>query len=565
VTLRTYRAFTMTEALAAVKRDLGADAAILHTRTFRRGGMFGFGRRTVVEVTASRSGDREAQLSWMAQRAEIPVNATASVRSVGAAARTSAPSRAGIAEDGLASGPIDLLAAIEQHKREANSRQRAAGRSVESAPAAMVEGKAGAGNGTGLVTNSQDMQQRAAASARSRVETIAPPDVHPRSISPDWVEGDPEDGQGLARGPAILPPVAQRFILTRVSDAPGAEATTRTGGGRGREVANRVARSNVEATQSPLLESIAQPVRMRAAEQTSQKSAAHEEMRAIREMVGQILQHQAVGRTSATPAMPAKIFDLYLRLRGQEVSEEIADHLAQRVQTILALDEREDAARVRAAMRTELMALTPVQPTDLAGAPKDGRPLTIALIGPTGVGKTTTLAKLAATIKLHHGRRVGLITCDTYRIAAVEQLRTYANIISVPLRVVLTPQEMVHACQQFRDTEVILIDTAGRSQRDREKLGELSKFIQAAQPHEVHMVLSSTAGERVLAQEAGSFSAVRCDRLIITKIDEAVSYGLVLNLLRQVGKPLSFITTGQEVPDHLEPASAGRIAELILG
>lgn len=554
MTLRTYRAFTMTEALAAVKRDLGADAAILHTRSFRRGGIFGFGRRTVVEVTASRNDDREAQLSWMAQHRIVAGQRGAQLKP--AVQSRPVPAR---------TGPIDLLAAIEQHKREGGGSLGTAISGADSPPDAMLEGKNEAIRRNDFTSGASVETSEYAQASRTRVETIAPGDVHPRSISPVWVEQGQHETRGSPGEATVLPAVAQRFILMRVGDGSAPKSAPRPHAGRPREIANRVARSNAEAIQSPLLETLAQPVRMRATAEAPQKAAAHEEMRAIRDMVGQILQHQATARGAATPAMPPRIFELFLRLRSQEVAEEIAEFIAQRVQKSLAGQNLDDAAAVRGAMRTELMSLIPVMPTDLAAVPQDGRPLTIALLGPTGVGKTTTLAKLAATIKLHHGRRVAMITCDTYRIAAVEQLRTYANIISVPLQVALTPQEMVHACRQFGEAQVILIDTAGRSQRDRDKLGELSKFIQAAQPHEAHLVLSSTAGERVLAQEASSFSAVRCDRLIITKIDEAVSYGPVLNLLRQVGRPLSYITTGQEVPDHLEPAAAGRIAELILG
>ncbi len=135
----------------------------------------------------------------------------------------------------------------------------------------------------------------------------------------------------------------------------------------------------------------------------------------------------------------------------------------------------------------------------------------------------------------------------------------------MPLKVVLTPAEMTEACHQLRDCDVVLVDTAGRSQRDKSKLGELSSFIDAADPHEVHLVLSSTASQKVLLQEIESFAMVRADRLMLTKLDEAVTYGGLINVVQQVGKPLSFVTTGQEVPDHLEAARAARLADLVLG
>jgi energy-coupling factor transporter ATP-binding protein EcfA2 len=130
-----------------------------------------------------------------------------------------------------------------------------------------------------------------------------------------------------------------------------------------------------------------------------------------------------------------------------------------------------------------------------AARAEGGRPLTIALVGPTGVGKTTTIAKLAAAYKLRQGKKVGLITSDTYRIAAVDQLRTYATIIGLPLKVAMTPREMSAACSAFADCDAILIDTAGRSQHDANRLEELSAFIQACSPDETHLVLSATVAE----------------------------------------------------------------------
>jgi flagellar biosynthesis protein FlhF len=181
------------------------------------------------------------------------------------------------------------------------------------------------------------------------------------------------------------------------------------------------------------------------------------------------------------------------------------------------------------------------------------------------VGKTTTLAKLAATFKLRDKKKVALVTIDTYRIAAVDQLRTYANIIKVPLHVVLSPEELSDALAQCRGYDVVLIDTAGRSQRDCDRLDDLRQFIAMADPHEVHLVLSSTASQQVLEQAVDRFTKVRIDRIIFTKLDEAVSFGVLLNVVRRVNKQLSYVTTGQEVPHQIEPGRSERLADLILG
>src|SRR5262249_52854102 len=143
-------------------------------------------------------------------------------------------------------------------------------------------------------------------------------------------------------------------------------------------------------------------------------------------------------------------------------------------------------------------------------------------------------------------KRVGLVTCDTYRIAAVDQLRTYANIIGVPLRVPMSPEEMTAACEALagpaggafgteaagRGCDVILIDTAGRSPNDAGRIDELRRFIDAARPHEIHLVLSGTASESCLLRAARQFAAVRPDRVILTKLDEAVNFGIVVSVAR---------------------------------
>ena len=184
--------------------------------------------------------------------------------------------------------------------------------------------------------------------------------------------------------------------------------------------------------------------------------------------------------------------------------------------------------------------------------------------GPTGVGKTTTVAKLAANFKLAHGVRVGLITVDTYRIAAVEQLKTYAEIIDLPLAVVNDPVEMPRALDELGAVDLVFIDTAGRSPRDEVKIRELAEFLLQARPDEVHLVLSAVAGQRSLRSAVERFAMVQVDRLILTKLDEADSLGGVLAVLGLSSRPVSYLTTGQAVPDDIEPADRKRLARLIL-
>lgn len=288
------------------------------------------------------------------------------------------------------------------------------------------------------------------------------------------------------------------------------------------------------------------------------------EIASLRTMVESLLQRS--GNNGPRADLPAQLAQAYRTLVEQEVAEELASRIVEEVRCDLTPEQLQNPIQVRDRLVSKLEKLIP------AGAASSvARPLTgtgcrsICLVGPTGVGKTTTIAKLAAAFKLRQRQKVGLITIDTYRIAAVDQLRTYANIIGVPVRVVLTPDELVAAMRDLSDCDTILIDTAGRSPSDEVKIGELAKFIQAGNPTEVHLVLASTCTQSAMEAAYQNFSRVRIDQIIFTKLDEAVSFGVLLNVVRKASKALSYVTTGQDVPDHVEVGQPRRLARLILG
>jgi flagellar biosynthesis protein FlhF len=181
------------------------------------------------------------------------------------------------------------------------------------------------------------------------------------------------------------------------------------------------------------------------------------------------------------------------------------------------------------------------------------------------VGKTTTIAKLAANYRLREKRRVGLITVDTYRVAAVEQLRTYADIIDLPMEVVATPREMREAVARLNHLDLVLMDTAGRSPRDEVKIQELKSMLAEATPDEVHLVLSSTAGAKGLVGAAERFAEVGTTALLLTKLDEATSFGHLISLVQQCRLPVSYLTDGQNVPDDIQTAECRQLARLMLG
>lgn len=193
-----------------------------------------------------------------------------------------------------------------------------------------------------------------------------------------------------------------------------------------------------------------------------------------------------------------------------------------------------------------------------------GQTKIVALIGATGVGKTTTVAKIAAKFVLEKGLSVALITADTYRISAVEQLKTYSDIIGLPLEIVYSPTELKTAVEKHRDKQLILIDTAGRSQHNEFQINELKEFLAVDPLIEKHLVLSATTKYKDAVDIIKKFSPCLPDRVLFTKTDETSSIGLIINLAQQYSIKLSYLTNGQSVPDDIIPAEPKSLAEMLL-
>ena len=189
----------------------------------------------------------------------------------------------------------------------------------------------------------------------------------------------------------------------------------------------------------------------------------------------------------------------------------------------------------------------------------------VVLVGPTGVGKTTTIAKLAGRLALIDKKKVGLITIDTYRIGAVDQLRTYAEIMNIPFKVVITLKEMESAVDDLKDCDIILIDTTGRSSKNTMQISELRAFTQKIVPDCTILVISGTTKNRDIDTILNGYSELNYEKLIITKLDETSTYGSIYNISKKSSKPIAYITTGQNVPDDIKSPSFEEIEKLILG
>ncbi|MBE5875387.1 MAG: flagellar biosynthesis protein FlhF [Lachnospiraceae bacterium] len=198
---------------------------------------------------------------------------------------------------------------------------------------------------------------------------------------------------------------------------------------------------------------------------------------------------------------------------------------------------------------------------------KEG-PKVIFFVGPTGVGKTTTIAKIASTFRIEQKKKVALLTADTYRIAAAEQLRTYANILEVPFRVVYSAQEITSAIADFSDYDYIIVDTTGHSpnnEAQRESMSELITSVETQAPKEIFLVLSASTKYRDLMKIADTYKELVDYKLIFTKLDETSTLGNIYNLKLYTGAALSYVTCGQNVPDDIEYFNPQATVKQLLG
>jgi flagellar biosynthesis protein FlhF len=187
------------------------------------------------------------------------------------------------------------------------------------------------------------------------------------------------------------------------------------------------------------------------------------------------------------------------------------------------------------------------------------------MVGPTGVGKTTCIAKLSAIDKVYQKQKVGLISIDTYRIAAIEQLQTYANITRVPLQVVYDPSEMKEALFNLSDCDVIYIDTPGRSHKNTDALKDMSKYFRSCPNPDIHLVLSLTSKEEDMKEIVDRFSIFPIKQLLFTKLDETNTIGSIFGVINRAKKPISYFSTGQNVPDDIMKPQKDSISKMLLG
>ncbi|MDR3090154.1 MAG: flagellar biosynthesis protein FlhF [Desulfobulbaceae bacterium] len=336
---------------------------------------------------------------------------------------------------------------------------------------------------------------------------------------------------------------AQNDAATEATPTPEAKPVVRKRGGKGG--ANAAKPLDKEATT--------------ASKSARRKGGANGE-KTIRDERAAPVHGQPVEARTAAPVLPPPPRLLaYLRQCGIETAT--AESLARYAAGRLTKASEDDPLAARACLIEAVQNFISVAPPDFSNPNEQRR---IALVGPTGVGKTTTIAKLAAWYMARHSGKLALITIDTYRIAAVEQLKVYGEIMRLPVEVVIDPEHLAACLDKHRDAALILIDTSGHSPQNAEAVAELGQFFTAAPAIEKHLVLSATTRENELLHSLNAFAPLAVERAIFTKIDECSNLGTLLNVQIHNAQPLSFLTNGQRVPEDLLEIDRRLVAELIL-
>ena len=558
----------MKEAMAQVKDELGDDAVILHTKKIKKGGILGYGAKEIFEVTAALDEVTRRPPKKRAERLPTLAELQAEEAGGGQKPKSSVPLPQGHASPMPAAPSAPPVRQTPEQRTAvplpASRPAAAAPQSLQPAslPQQQRLSQSAARSyrtaGTEAVVAAAERQAHAPAPASSAA-------VSAESFVPSFPQGNaqedsfqplvPSAGEAPPKSPARKArrrkPAAPKRRKACAAEAKGAagEETARAA-----SASRRAKREADEAAVSP------QEKRQKA-EAPPAKSEEERQRETIEELQSELAQMKAMlVQVVSKEKTPEDEMSLQQALKQQEVEPDIIDDVVLQLPAEAILADKDTPLALEGL--TKYLADN-VQMAD--GLELKSRKRKIAaLLGPTGVGKTTTLAKIAAQCVLEKGVSTAFITADTYRISAVEQLKTYADILGLPIAIVYTPDELKEAIQKFRQKQLILIDTAGRSQHNRRQMAELKEFLAVNQNIEKYLVLSATTKNEDAKDILDKFSGCKPDKVIFTKTDETKSLGIILNILRRKEMRLSYLTNGQSVPDDIVPAEAGKLAKLFL-
>ena len=547
--IKSFKAPTLKEAMANVKAELGVDAVILHTSKTKKGGILGFHSKEVVEVIAAVEDEASKPSPAAVPVNEAVLQAAEAARSSRAAARASGTWQGQQTTSGYEEQASPISATLANFTpRTAVSQYQTAG--TREALAQAMAREAQAQTFSEVLASVNHVQELSAAGKAGQEDVPAVPDV-----------AEEDEKQAEAGGGDVPAERAAAAVLPEreSGQADEAAAAAEAAVGRERDADTEGASESAEAADDEKNDN-ANNVdsdeddninRNDISEKDEEIKDLQNQLEEMKSMLMEMSRNK--GKEDAVPTLQSA-------MQAQEVTDRVMQDMISKLNGTEILAPRNSIKAAGALEKYIRKAIRVANGITLYS----NRPKVVALIGPTGVGKTTTLAKIAARFVLEQGARVALITADTYRISAVEQLKTYSDILGLPLEIVYNPDALRRAIEKHKDKQLILIDTAGRSQYNEYQMKELSGLLSIDADIEKHLVMSATTKTSDGIELLENFSICQPDRVIFTKVDETGTHGIILNILHRRKVALSYVTNGQSVPDDIEPASVERLAELLL-
>lgn len=279
----------------------------------------------------------------------------------------------------------------------------------------------------------------------------------------------------------------------------------------------------------------------------------------VKSMLKAIYNKQGAKEEHIFPPSLMKLYNRFIQMDvDSKIAQSIIGSVADTITDMDNADENKIIISLKNYIAKELVKIKPIQF-------KEGNKSIVAFVGPTGVGKTTTIAKLAANYSLYHDKKVAMIAADTFRVGAVEQLKLYGDFLEVPVAVVHSPQEIDDILDGFSEYDIIFVDTMGSSPNNKMQIRKIKGFLENLNPTDTHMVISAATKNEDLKSILQNYSELDYKKIVITKLDETKTYGSILNVMHMSDCYLSYITSGQNVPDDIEIASIDKIVDMILG
>ena len=504
--IKSFKAPTLKEAMANVKSELGVDAVILHTNKIKKGGILGFHAKEIVEVIAAVEDEPVVKEQKPAMDTGAASEAVLQAAAAARASRNSAPEPE--------PQPMQPQPTGNFTPRNMVSQYQTAG-TIEAISHAMAQNTPSPTFGEVLASVNKAQEQAGQPVVNEQAAPVAPAvDMNP-DIEQPVVKEEPVEPVG----------VAEEKLVSAESD-----------------VEQLTPEKEVET----------------ASEDATDLDVKEQEILDLQNQLEEM--KSMLVEMSRNKDEAGSIPNLQRAMEAQGISQHVLEDMISKLNGTEILAPQNSIKALKALEKYVRKAIRIANGITLYS----DKPKIVALIGPTGVGKTTTLAKIAAKFVLEEGAKVALITADTYRISAVEQLKTYSDILGLPLEIVYNPQALQEAIEKHRDKQLILLDTAGRSQYNAYQMKELSELLNIDADIEKHLVMSATTKTSDGLELLDNFSLCKPDRVIFTKVDETKTHGIILNILHRRKAALSYLTNGQSVPDDIEPASIEKLAELLL-